>query len=153
MKNFLLFLLFIASANISAQYAQDFKPEKTSSITVGLLQNATLIGAEFETMAYKDIGVQLGAGVLGYSAGIDLHFDHSIRSSSISCQYFVNNLGGDRIYNSWATQFIYRGKKWLTMRAGLIHLLSSGTDYTPNFYDGQIHGFFFLLSIGAYFPI
>lgn len=118
-----------------------------------MLQNDALIGAEFETLVHKQIGVQLGAGMFGYSGGIDYHFSNSIRSSSLSLQYISTGVGANQYYSTLAPQFIYRGKKWLTLRAGLGFVLSKGPAYKIAFPDGKSYDAFYLLSIGAYFPI
>lgn len=61
----LLCLFFSISPLLAQDYYQEIekKEEPKTSITVGILQGGgSLVGADLETLLYKNIGFQLGAG-------------------------------------------------------------------------------------------
>ena len=110
----------------------------------------SLLGADFESLVSKKIGIQAGIGLLGYGAGINYHFKPSIRSSFISIQYWHQGFGEFFVQDAIGPNYVYRGKKWFTFQIGIGTKLQYGPAYPENLDKQPI---MLLYSIGAYFPL
>lgn len=134
----------------SESSSQDYKTNN-SSITIGILNGGgSLIGADFEFLVSKHIGLQLGAGWVGFGGGVNYHFKPSIRSSFISFQYYNQGIGDSFAQNAIGSTFVFRGKKWLTFQIGLGIPLRKGPAMPANY---ELPPVMALYSIGAYFPL
>lgn len=152
MKKLILAVFFIGiSFSLFSQVVDPLKIEKSSSITVGILQGGgSLVGADFETLLSKQLGVQIGAGLVGYGAGIDYHFKPSIRSSFISLQYWHQGFGTSYTQSILGPTFVYRARKWFTAQFGFGYVLGYGPAWPTTSAKSPV---ILLYSIGAYFPI
>lgn len=82
MKRILIMMIMICTTtNLFSQSSQENAPtEKRNSVTVGILQGGgSLIGADIEFMLTDKIGIQLGAGLIGFGGGLNYHLKPSIR--------------------------------------------------------------------------
>lgn len=137
--------------SLSAQLVSGALTEKTSCVTVGILQGGgSLLGADFETLINNKLGVQLGAGIIGYGAGINYHLSNSIQSSFISLQYWNQGVGNTHTQSLLGPNFVYRGKSWFTAQIGLGFALDKGPGYPANRVQPPA---MLMYAIGAYFPI
>ncbi|MEI6556023.1 MAG: hypothetical protein WCL70_10555 [Paludibacter sp.] len=132
MKRFFFPLLLICiSAGVFSQVVENKDIEKTSSITVGILQGGgSLVGADFETLLSKQLGAQIGAGYLGFGGGINYHFKPSIHSSFLSLQYWHQGVGSTYTQSMIGPTFVYRAPKWFTAQIGLGYVLEHGPAWT-----------------------
>ncbi len=149
----LFFALFLMSFSLSlfSQVIEDQEIKRRSSLTVGILQGGgSLVGADFETLLTDKFGVQLGAGLVGYGAGINYHLKPSIRSSFFSLQYWHQGVGEGYSQSLLGPTFVYRGKKWFTAQIGLGYVLGYGPAWSSTAAKSPI---ILLYSIGAYFPL
>jgi hypothetical protein len=149
--------LFICAISISlCMYSQvmkitDDEPEKTASITVGILQGGgSLIGADLEKLLSRHIGAQVGAGYSGFGGGINYHLTPSIRSSFVSVQYWHQGIGNRYAQSMFGPSFVYRAPRWFTAQIGLGYVLGYGPNYPSSAGKSPV---ILLYSIGAYFPL
>lgn len=150
-KIFFVTLLLGVSLAISAQIEEPLVNEKNNSITIGILQGGgSLVGADFEALLSKQMGIQIGAGFVGYGAGINYHFKPSIRSSFISLQYWHQGFGTSYTQSLVGPTYVFRGKKWFTAQIGLGYVLGYGPAWPANATKSPV---ILMYSIGAYFPI
>ena len=152
MKKFIISLfLFSVSVGVFSQVIENKDIEKTSSITVGVLQGGgSIVGADFETLVSRKLGLQIGAGLLGFGAGIDFHFKPTIHSSFISLQYWHQGIGSTYTQSMLGPTFVYRAPKWFTAQIGLGYVLEHGPAWTSAIGNSPV---ILLYSIGAYFPL
>jgi len=157
MKGISLFFLFllIRFSFMNAQYYYNDALNKEDSyrkfaITSGLLQGGgSLIGADLEMLIDKNVGIQAGAGVLGFGAGLNIHFKPSIRSSFISIQYWHQGVGEYYTQSVLGPTFVFRGKKWFTAQLGIGFAVDKGMAWPESVKQPPA---MLLYSIGAYFP-
>lgn len=151
MKHVYTTIMICLSTTLFSQNAQIFEQfEKRNSITIGVLQGGgSLIGADFEFLLTDHLGLQLGAGFIGFGAGLNYHFEPSIRSSFISFQYWNQGIGDSFTQNAVGPNFVYRGKKWFTFQIGLGIPLERGPAMPEDF---EQPGVMLTYSIGAYIP-
>jgi len=125
------------------------KPYKTA-LTIGILQGGgSLIGLDFEAIFAKRFGVQIGAGIVGYGAGLNLHFKPTIRSSMVSFQYWHQGLGSNYTQSVASANYVFRGKKWFTFQIGL----GLPFEYGPGFDNNPDRPDVILTyAIGGYIP-
>jgi hypothetical protein len=149
--------LFICAISISlCMHSQvikiaDDEPEKTASITVGILQGGgSLIGADLEKLLSRHIGAQVGAGYSGFGGGINYHLSPSIRSSFVSVQYWHQGIGDRYAQSMIGPSFVYRAPKWFSAQIGLGYVLEYGPNYPTSLGKSPV---ILLYSIGAYFPL
>jgi len=148
---FILLALFIfTSVIVFSQSSLEFKESKTC-VTVGLLQGGgALIGGDIEFLLSDRFGVQVGAGIVGFGAGLNYHLSPSIRSSFISLTYWNQGLGNSFAQNAVGPTFVYRSKKWFTCQIGLGVPLSEGPAFPNNIEQQPV---MLLYSIGGYFLV
>ncbi|HBN05197.1 MAG TPA: hypothetical protein DD434_05340 [Bacteroidales bacterium] len=151
MKKFLILIMICISTNLFSQ-TETVKEDvvERKSITIGILQGGgSIIGADFEFLLTDNLGVQLGAGFVGFGAGINYHFKPSIRSSFISFQYWNQGIGKSFAQNALGATLVYRGKRWFTCQLGLGVPLQKGPAMAK---DYELPTVMLLYSIGAYIP-
>ncbi len=124
--------------------------EKRAAATIGILQGGgALVGVDLEVLATKRFGIQAGAGLMAFGAGLNYHLKPGIRSSFISLQYWNQGMGDRFVQSAVGPNFVYRGKKWFTCQIGLGKTIKKG----PQFPDGKdFPPVMLLYSIGAYVP-
>lgn len=87
-------ILFISCAALMAQFAdaaQQSAPvnPKRAAITVGFLQGGgSLIGADLEFLVTPKLGLQAGAGYIGFGGSVNYHLKPVINSSFVSIGYW-----------------------------------------------------------------
>lgn len=133
MRQIITLLAFLLiSCSLSAQENSTPKKGLQKCFTVGFLQGGgSLIGLDFEIkpMANSHLGIQVGAGALGYGAGINLHFKKDIRSPFLSVQYWHQGIRDTYVQSLWGPNFVFRGKRWFTFQIGAGRIIERG----PNF--------------------
>jgi len=145
----LLLLCTLLSVNVFCQVTEEV--EKRNSITVGVLQGGgSLIGADFEIMPSKQFGIQIGAGIVGFGAGINYHVKPGARSSFLSLQYWHQGAGESFAQELLGGSFVFRGKKWLTFQGGLAFPLSLGPAMPEDYVQPAV---MLMYSIRAYIPL
>ena len=156
MKTLLATLLILTTVELAAQdyyeeYAAKTLMEETSCITAGILQGGgSLVGADLEFMLNEHFGAQVGAGLIGFGAGLNYHFKPGIRSSFLSVQYWNQGIGNSFAQSLIGPNFVYRSKKWFTFQIGLGAVLEVGDN---DLYDeGKVPDVILTYAIGAYFP-
>jgi len=150
-KFFIATILLGLSLNLFAQVLEDQNYEKRNSITIGFLQGGgSIVGADFETLLSKQFGVQVGAGLIGFGAGINYHLYPTINSSFISLQYWHQGVGNSHTQSLLGPNFVFRGKKWFTAQIGLGFALDKGPAWPSSMQQPPV---MLMYSIGAYFPL
>lgn len=136
-KLILMIMVCIISTNLYAQIempkAETPQEKEFSCITIGILNGGgSLIGGDFEVLLTDRFGVQVGAGLVGFGAGLNYHLKPSIRSSFVSLQYWNQGIGETFSQNVMGLNYVHRGKKWFTFQIGLGAPLSEGPNYPDN---------------------
>jgi len=134
-------------------YGQDSQitEEPRTAITIGILNGGgSLVGADFEVMATKRIGIQAGAGYMGFGAGLNYHLKPSIRSSMISLQYWHQGFGDLYTQSVVGPSFVLRAKKIFTAQLGLGFAIEEGPAWPEDKMDQP--PVMLLYSIGIYLP-
>jgi hypothetical protein len=150
-KSFIILLYVCISLSLYSQVVENQDVEKKSSLTIGVLQGGgSLVGADFETLVSNNLGLQLGAGLVGFGAGLNYHFKPSIRSSFISLQYWHQGFGSSYSQSLIGPNFVYRAKKWFTAQIGFGYVLGHGPAWPSSAATPPV---ILTYSIGAYFPL
>ena len=152
MKKVIFVLLLMGiTINIFSQISAGYGEEKKSCITVGILQGGgSLVGADFEALVSNKVGFQIGAGLVGFGAGMNFHFKPTVRSSFISLQYWHQGFGTGYAQSLLGPSFVYRAPRWFTAQIGLGYVLGYGPAWTSSVAKSPV---ILMYSIGAYFPI
>lgn len=150
-KIILAAFLMTFTLSMYSQVGDYQEPEKRSSMTIGILQGGgSLVGADFETLLSNKFGVQIGAGLFGYGAGLNFHLKPSIRSSFFGLQYWHQGFGSGYTQSVFGPTYVYRGKKWFTAQIGLGYVLGHGPAWPSTAVSTPV---ILMYSIGAYFPL
>lgn len=101
MKNAKLLFILVVSAT-TLVFSQDsttvLRTTRNYAVTVGVLQGGgSLLGADYERMVGENIGIQIGAGLVGFGAGILYHLEPSVNSSAIALQFWNQGTSGDNL--------------------------------------------------------
>lgn len=151
MKKIIVSLLLSVCAYTG--FAQDvfFQPvEKRSAVTIGVLQGGGgIVGVDVEWLLSNRVGMQVGAGLMSFGAGLNYHLKPSIRSSFITFQYWHQGFGDAFSQSAVGPSFVYRGKKWFTCQLGLGLPLEIGPGMPKDYVKPPV---MLLYSIGAYIP-
>lgn len=151
MKRLLFVILLTLSISTLFSQVENSETEKKTAITIGILQGGGgLVGTDFEFLLSEQLGLQVGAGLFSFGAGINYHFKPSIRSSFISFQYWNQGFGDSFVQSAVGPSFVYRGKKWFTFQIGIGKTLDKGPAFPANREQPPV---MLLYSIGAYIPI
>jgi hypothetical protein len=122
-----------------------------TSLSVGVLNGGGgLIGADFETLLSPRVGLQLGAGLVSYSLGLNYHLKPGIRSSFLSLSYWHQGLGAGFTQSMLGPSYVFRGKKWFTAQLGLGYILDRGPAFPATAVQTPV---ILTYSIGAYFVL
>lgn len=93
-KVLILIFVSVVYTTINAQTEQpqqinELGNEGRASLSVGVLNGGGgLVGADFEALLSNRVGLQLGAGWVSYSVGLNYHLKPGIRSSFLSLSYW-----------------------------------------------------------------
>lgn len=152
MKKILLLAIFGMSLNLFSQADRDTTVilQEKRCLTAGILQGGgSLIGLDIEVLLNKYIGIQAGAGLVGFGAGINYHLKPGVRSSFISCQYWNQGIGDSFVQNAISVNYVYRSRKWFSGQIGLGAPLDLGPGAPDDFEQPNV---MLTYSLGAYFP-
>jgi hypothetical protein len=155
-KYLVIIVVFFAStltSNAQTDKLSDQELEETSkiSVTVGILQGGgSLIGMDLEALLTEQFGIQVGAGMFGYGAGLNFHLEPSVRSSFLSMQYWHQGIGDSFVQSAIGPTFVYRSEKWFTFQIGMGIPTALGPGAPNNFDQPPL---MLLYSIGGYFPL
>lgn len=138
--------------------ANDLEKKDTKAVvSYGIcMGGSNLIGVEFERLIGKRYGAQVGAGLFGFSAGLNVHFFETLRSSFASLQVWYTGLGdSDSQWIGHKTLMVgpsitYRNTTgWFTGTFGIGYVIEKG-NAIPDWMDSFPVGI--KLGIGAYIP-
>jgi opacity protein-like surface antigen len=153
MKRSILFIVLFFLMKISPAFSQDVvsEIEPKAAVTVGVLQGGgSLVGADFELLAGKRVGLQIGAGFVGFGAGLNYHLNPGIKSSMISVQYWHQGAGDSYTQSLIGSTYVFRAKKLFTAQLGLGFPLEKGPGWPD---DKDQPPVMLMYSIGIYLPI
>ena len=122
--------------------------EENMAMTIGLFTNGSLIGFDLELLTTDKIGLQFGAGLIGFGGSLNFHFKSNIRSSFVGMQYIHQGLGGNHVQSLVGPHYTFRGKRWFTFSAGLAYRIIDGPSLPSQFQDTHI---MLTVNIGGYF--
>jgi len=132
------------------------EPEARTSLNVGLLMGGGgLLGADFEFLVSKRVGLQLGGGIGSMSFGVNYHLKPCINSSFVSVQYWRQGFG-DNYYASYlGPMFVFRAKKIFQIGIGLGTILSTGPGWDRAWENKTepTSSVALLYNIGVFFPL
>ena len=147
----LLVGLILIGGLVFGQEAQ-LEEEPKVAVTLGILQGGgSLVGGDFEFLVSDRIGLQVGAGVIGFGAAINYHLKPSIRSSFITLQYWHQGVNETYAQSVLGPAFVFRAKKLFTASLGLGFALEEG----PGWPEDKLEQPPVMLtySIGIYLPV
>jgi hypothetical protein len=126
------------------------------ALTVGILQGGgSLVGVDFEQLMGDKIGVQVGAGLIGFGAGVNFHFQPTAASSGISLQFWNQGSSGDKLSQRIVgVTYLYRSEGGFTAQLGLGSVITQGKimdDYYKNKGIANPPPVILMYSIGWYF--
>lgn len=150
----ILFLSFLFSNSYAQYYEENYEEEQEinekAALTIGILQGGgSLIGADLEVLLTQRVGLQVGAGLVGFGTAVNVHLRPTIRSSMISFTYWNQGTGQSFYQNMAGPTFVYRSEGWFTAQLGLGKTLGTGPAYPE---DLEQPSFLLLYSIGGYIP-
>jgi hypothetical protein len=126
------------------------KNDLQNSITVGFLEGGgSLVGFDFEMMFSKSASLQLGAGFVGFGAGLNMHLKPTIRSTYISLQYWHQGFRESYTQSLIGPSLVFRAKKVFTCQIGFAFALEEGPAWPENKIQPPV---MLTYAIGAYFP-
>jgi len=154
-KSIVILLFLLAALQVAAQGAAKSDTlqvkEPKVAVTLGVLQGGGgLLGADFEFMVSPRVGLQLGAGLTSFGAGINYHLKPTVRSSMISLAYWHQGVGDSYTQSLLGPSFVFRARKLFTAQLGLGYLLEEGPAWPE---DTEHPSVMLLYSIGIYLPI
>lgn len=148
----LLLTLVIVCGSAFAQSLPSGKGEHKQAITIGLLQGGgSLVGIDYEILISNNIGLQIGAGFIGFGASVNYHFKPQVNSSAISFGIWNQGLLGERLgQRILGITYLYRQQRGgLTAQIGLGTVIKVG-ELMEDFYGGNPPLVILLYSIGWY---
>jgi hypothetical protein len=127
-----------------------YKDDCQIAVALGILYGGgSLVGLDIEYKIAKQLGVQVGVGLVGFGASINFHFNKNIRSSFIALQYFNQGIGESFLQSMAGPTFVFRGKKWFTFYTGLAKTINKGPAWPYNTVQPNL---LLTYGIGVYFP-
>lgn len=119
-------------------------------VSIGFLQGGgSLAGFDVEIFTGNLLGIQVGAGYIGFGAGLNFHLKPDVRSSFISLQYWHQGIADSFTQSLIGPSFVFRAKKVFTAQLGFGFLLEEG----PAWPESMPHPPVMLTySVGFYFP-
>jgi hypothetical protein len=134
----------------STSYSQLDNNGPKNSITIGFLEGGgSLVGVDYEVLFSRSVGIQLGAGLVGFGASLNDHFKPTIRSSYISLQYWHQGFRNSYTQSLIGPSFVFRAKRIITAQLGLGFVLEKGPAWPENKTQPPI---MLTYAIGIYFP-
>lgn len=155
-KALILIFMSVVFLSMKAQETQSQQPggsddQGRASLSVGLLQGGGgLVGADFEALLSNRVGLQLGAGLVSYSLGLNYHLKPGIRSSFLSLSYWHQGVGEGFVQSVFGPSYVFRGRRWFTAQIGLGYVLDRGPAFPDTMQKTPV---LLTYSIGAYFVL
>jgi hypothetical protein len=146
-------VFFIVCFDISADDVDAEKMYK-NAIAVGFLHGGgALVGVDYERLIVGPLGIQVGGGFRGFGAGINFHFEPTVKSSGISLAFWNQGWGEYFTQRIIGVCYVYRGKRWFTAQIGVGYVLARGAAFSSIFDELGIPPVPVLLmySAGGYF--
>jgi hypothetical protein len=150
MKHFIILCLLILPFTKLCSQTEEDKPEIKAAFTAGILKGGgSIFGFEFEKQVYRNVGLQIGAGLSSLSAAFNIHFKPRLNSSFLSVQYAQQGMGLRFVQDIFSVSYVFRAKKYFACQIGYGWPLSRG----PAYPKGKVQPSQLLVyAIGAYFP-
>ena len=119
-------------------------------ITIGFLQGGgALIGFDAEVLLTRFVGIQAGAGFVGFGAGVNFHFKPDVRSSFISIQYWHQGIEKYFTQSLIGPNLVFRAKRIFTAQIGLGFVLETGPAWSSSTTQSPV---ILTYSLGIFFP-
>ncbi len=152
MKKFFCLIFILGAIQLRAQEAtKNVQPEARSALTVGVLKGGgSLVGVDFEFLLTERMGVQVGAGLVGFGAGLNFHIHPSIKSSFVSFQYWNQGIGDSFAQNAFGPNLVYRGKRGLSAQIGFAVPMKRGPALPSDFVQPHL---MLTYALGIYLPL
>jgi len=145
----LLFVFFILEAQ-EENTGDATGGRKHFAVTVGYLHaGGSYIGADFEYLFSKKIGLQAGIGYYGYETGLNFHYKPSVRSSFISLKYWHQGIGEKFRQDAVGATFNFRARRLIATQLGLGFPMKTGPAMADDYVVPDV---MLLYSIGIYLP-
>ena len=125
------------------------KPTKRV-ITVGLLQGGSILGADVEFRLIDGIGLQVGAGLIGFGGGLNFHFNPDIKSSCISMMFMHQGFGNLYFETLFGPAYIQRWQNGWSAQLG-VGFLSEFGPLAADLWEGEIPTIQPFFGVGYYF--
>ncbi|MDR3188762.1 MAG: hypothetical protein LBT94_06210, partial [Prevotellaceae bacterium] len=111
---FLLLLLLLLCLPVFALGQQDSAKSPKLAVNAGFLMGGgSGVGADVEYLFAKNRwGVQAGAGITSFGAGVSYHLKPRISSPFVSLQYW-RQVGAKESSDVLGAMYVYRYKRWL----------------------------------------
>lgn len=155
-KVLFLILMSAVSLTMNSQTVQQkttngsYNAER-ASLSIGFLHGGGgLVGADFEALLSNRVGLQLGAGLVSYSFGLNYHLKPGIRSSFLSLSYWHQGVGDAFVQSMVGPSYVFRGKRWFTTQIGLGYILDRGPAFPDTMQRTPV---ILTYAIGAYFVL
>jgi len=146
----MIFLTFSLYSYSQINQKEDDLSSETRCVTIGVLNGGgSLFGVDLEFLTTKRVAFQIGAGIVGYGAGLNYHLKPKIRSSFISIQYWNQGFDESFTQNIIGPSYVYRSQKGFTFQLGIGKTLDKGPAYPDNTPQPPIA---LLYSVGWSFP-
>ena len=150
-KNLVREIKYNVSALDNAGNEEKLHRSATSYITLGFLEGGgSLFGVDIEVLLVDYLGIQVGAGLLGYGAGLNFHVKPSVSNTFFSFQYWHQGIGASHTQTLFGPNLVFRGKKWFTAQIGYGFRIQKGPAY-PAFLKESSGNLTY--AIGAYIPL
>ena len=122
---------------------------ESTSISLGFLMGGgSLVGADIEVLVFKNIGIQVGAGIGSFGGGINYHFRPYINTQFVSFQYFHQGFGDSHYASYFGPMYVFRAKKYFQAGIGMGAVLTKGPNWD---YDNDV-SMSLIFNIGLYIP-
>ncbi|MDD2798447.1 MAG: hypothetical protein PHV20_07640 [Bacteroidales bacterium] len=117
--------------NICYNYKKMDAEYSPTAMTIGVLEGGGgLIGANFELLMTKNIGIQIGVGVLSYGGGLTFHIRPDIRSPYFAFEYWHQGFQDSFTQSLMGPSYVWRTKGGFTAQIGLGMLIERNPDWT-----------------------
>lgn len=121
--------------------------------TIGILQGGgSILGIDLEVLATKHLGIQAGAGLVGYGAAFNYHPKGGFRSSFLSLTWWHQGHRDSYVQSLLGPSYVFRGKRWFTAQIGLGFQVDKGPA-AKTIDPDLLPAVQLLYSLGAYFPL
>lgn len=119
-------------------------------VSVGFLQGGgSIAGFDVEIFTGNILGIQAGAGYVGYGAGLTFHLKPDVRSSLISLQYWHQGIAESFTQSLIGPTFVFRAKKVFTAQLGFGFLLKEGPAWPESIHHPPV---MLTYSVGFFWP-